>query len=311
MVRAAITLTDKQPPIPEADFAFYVDFKKGEGSPSRVFSATYDFIQACERIDRELVASIDSSIETVMVLEDIEAGSIKTWLRNVLNSTDDQALKELNWKPAVGKYLVRAKWLILHWIDNDATPRSLPDLRKDIQKLAQETDVRHMPDYLPPPTEALLRAVKDFQGVKNDLHPNDRAVMITPQGEAEMNLTIRLNIEKIEDLAVSRTLDFPPAPMILAVKKPDYLGTSKWDFRFGKRNISAKIEDEAWLRRFQGREEDVRPGDALQCTVKITHLYGHDNELISGRYVITHVEAVLVNQYNQRLMFDGDDLPDE
>ena len=159
---ASVTITDKEPPIPEADFAFYIDFAKGEGSPSRVFSATHDFIQACERLDRELVASIDSSIQTVMVLEDIEAGSIKTWLRNTLKSTDDQALKELNWKPAVGKYLVRAKYMVLQWIDNDTTPRSLPDLRKNIQKLAKETDVRYIPDYSPPPAEALLRAVKDY-----------------------------------------------------------------------------------------------------------------------------------------------------
>lgn len=305
MARRVVTLTDKEPPIPSADFAFYIDFKKGEGSPSRVFAATHDFIQACERIDRELVASIDSSIETVLVLEDIEAGSIKTWFRNMLVSTDDQALKDLDWKPAVGKYVVRAKYMILRWIDDEG-PKSLPDLRKDIQKLAEETDVRHLPAYSPPSSTALVRAASDFQGIKDKLQTTDRALMITPDGDAEFNLSIRLNIDEIEDLAVSRTLDFPPAPMILAVKKPDYLGASKWEFRHGSRNITAKIEDQGWLLRFQGREVDVRPGDALRCIVQITNKYGHDNELLSEQFVITQVEEVLTNQLNQGRLFEGE-----
>ncbi len=84
-----------------------------------------------------------------------------------------------------------------------------------------------------------------------------------------MNLSIRWPIEDIEALAIARTIEQPSAEMILAVKKPDYLGTSKWDLRHGKRTIQAKIEDEDWLRRFQNRQEDVRPGDALRCNVSI------------------------------------------
>jgi hypothetical protein len=94
--------------------------------------------------------------------------------------------------------------------------------------------------------------------------------------------------------------------MILAVKKPDYLGTSKWELRHGKRTISAKIEDANWLGRFQGRQVDVRPGDALQCTVKIEMLYGFDNELISERYTVLKVIEVLANRYqNMELPFEG------
>ena len=76
-----ITLTTGMPEPPPADFAFEVDFKHGEGSPSRVFLAINDFIRGCEKLDAELAHTIDNNIETVVVLEDIEAGSIKVWLR--------------------------------------------------------------------------------------------------------------------------------------------------------------------------------------------------------------------------------------
>jgi hypothetical protein len=64
--------------------------------------------------------------------------------------------------------------------------------------------------------------------------------------------------------------------------------------------ISARIEDEAWLERFQSRQIDVRPGDALHCDVRIEHLYGHDNELISERYAIVKVRAVLADSFRQQ-----------
>ena len=83
---AEVTLRIGRPESPQADFAFEIDFKRGEGSASRVFSAINDFIRGCEHLDAELLNSIDSNIETVMVLEDIEAGSIKAWLRNSLRA---------------------------------------------------------------------------------------------------------------------------------------------------------------------------------------------------------------------------------
>ena len=299
-----ITLSDKAPEPPKADFAFYIDFKKGEGSPSRVFTATSEFIRACEKFDRELVRSVDSSIETVLVLEDIEAGSLKTWLRNQINAMDDDALKRLDWKPIVGKYLVDAKYAALEFLDDESSPRELPKLSRRIQQIAADTDVRHLPDYSPPTPRALLDALRDFQGVKDVLSEGDRAVYISPDGELEMKLSIRMNVNDIEALAVSRTLTSPPTTMILAVKKPDYLGSSQWDVRLGHRTIQAKILDAPWLRRFQAREVDVRPGDALQCTVEIEHLYGHDNELIAERYTVLEVQAVLQNRLTQAELFD-------
>ncbi|MCA3269114.1 MAG: hypothetical protein INF44_02065, partial [Thalassospira sp.] len=69
---ATVVLSKKPPKKPQADFAFSIDFQKGEGSASRVFAATHEFIRACEKLDRELVSMIDANIETVLVLEDIE-----------------------------------------------------------------------------------------------------------------------------------------------------------------------------------------------------------------------------------------------
>ena len=302
---AELTLTTKKPDPPKADFAFYIDFKRGEGSASRVFSATHDFIRACEALDRELLSSIDSNIETVMVLEDIEAGSLKTWLRNSLRASDDQALKDLDWRPQVGKYLVRAKYVILRWIDDEDAPKDLLALGRNLQQLAAETDVRHLPDYAPVRPDVLIGALEDFQKVKDDLVEGDAAAIITDDDRHDMNLKIRWDIDAIEELAIRETEVASAASMVFIVKKPDYLGESRWDLRHGKRSVSAKIEDVKWLAKFQGRKLDVRPGDALRCKARIEMAYGFDNELIAERYFFEEVLAIVENAY-QHPLFDED-----
>src|SRR3970040_183395 len=100
-----VHLTTREPPPPErADFAIYIDFKRGEGSPQRVFQAADAMIRAMQSLDHVLCNAIDGTIEPVMVLEEIETGSLKIWLANKLTAVDDQALKDLDWKPAIGKY---------------------------------------------------------------------------------------------------------------------------------------------------------------------------------------------------------------
>jgi hypothetical protein len=57
-----------------------------------------DLMEALARFDKDLVRSIDVSIEPVLLLEDVEAGSIKSWFISVLRSSDDTALRSGDWK---------------------------------------------------------------------------------------------------------------------------------------------------------------------------------------------------------------------
>lgn len=301
---AKLTVTDNPPSAPDdADFAIVIDFRKGEDSPTRVFSAATELIRSFEELDHVLARSVDSSIKPVMILEDVEVGSLKVWLKNALRSTDDQALKDLDWRPAVGKYLVRAKYVVLRWLDNDDAPRSLQDLRREIRDLASETDVRRLPDYAPPDPSGLINIAKQIQDAKKMLGPNDRVFFEGSEGRVEVDLSVDIDPDELAELATKEAIMLPPAEMILAVKKPDYLGNSKWDLRHGKRSISVRMEDADFLASFQGRKQDVRPGDALRCKVTVEMRYGYDNELISETYAVTKVIEVLEDMNDQADLF--------
>ena len=223
-----------------------------------------------------------------------------------LKSTDDQALKELNWKQQIGKYLVRAKYAILRWTDGGPKKsRDLIELAQDVQQIAADTDSRHIPDYIPPKPGTLVNAIQDFQEVKNQLREGDHAYILDDEDQRyDMNLSVRWDVDDIEALMTSQVQTSPPAQMIFIVKKPDYLGDSQWELRHGKRSIMAKIEDHQWLRDFQERRVNIRPGDALRCKARIEMVYGIDNELIVERYYIEKIDGVLENEYQRSLFKD-------
>jgi hypothetical protein len=126
--------------------------------------------------------------------------------------------------------------------------------------------------------------------------PSDLGIPSIP---IAFDLSVQWAPEELLSLSTAETLNFNDMPMNLIVKKPDYLGTSMWEFRHGRTPISARINDVDCLKRFQNREIDVRPGDALKCRVSIERKYGFDNELISDTYTITKVVNVLPNQLGQ------------
>jgi hypothetical protein len=307
MTNGSLHVSSKAPPPPEnADFALYINFKKGEGNPARVFQAADAMIRALQKLDHALCAAIDSQIEPVLVLEEIETGSLKIWLRDVLQAADDEALKALDWKPAVGKYLVRAKYIYIQWANKTDPNATLLGLARDLRAIAVETDARHIPAYSPPSIADLAEAAQQIDEAKGYLAPGDQISYLPAPGAAspdlgpiDFDLAMRWDPADLLRLAVKETTKHENMPLTLIVKRPDYLGNSMWDLRHGRTTISAKIAHADWLRRFQARSIDVRPGDALRCLVTIENSYGYDNELISTSYIVTNVQEVLENQLQQ------------
>lgn len=101
----------------------------------------------------------------------------------------------------------------------------------------------------------------------------------------------------IEDLLTAETLS-SVSEMFLKIKKPDYLGDSKWEFRHGKSPINASIIDNSWLLRFRNREFALMPGDSLKAKVKTEVKYDYDREVSSVNYFITEVLEVVYSKTN-------------
>jgi len=277
------------------DFCIEINFQKGTGNPSRVFRTMFELIEAFQALDEDLVKSIDAKIESVVTIEGIETGSIKALLKTMLRCADDEAIKKLDWKPAVGEFLIKAKYFILDFMEDKtgiSSREQVAHLEMKLLGLAEQTDIKHLPSYAIIERQKLLSDMSKISSALSYLGRNDKALYRTHDSGIAINSKFNIIPEHIEELLTRETIK-STTERILKVKKPDYLGESKWDFQHETRVISAKILDIEWLERFQAREYDVRPGDSIRATVEEHVKYGYDNEVVGINYNIIKVQEII------------------
>jgi hypothetical protein len=292
-----------------ADFGLEIEFRPDSPDPSRIFRCMLSLISAFEFLDRQLVRSIDVKIEPVLLLEDIATGSIRTWLRSALQATDDSALKEGDWKKVVGNYLYRAKYFLINKLDGTteiSDRKQITDIEQGLFEMAERTEVLRIPSYAPMSTPALLETIRL---ISNGLAPldkaRDRARLLTADGVANFNLQLNFVPEKVAELLIKDSI-VNRSTLILKLRKPDFLGESRWEFRWEDHYMEAGIADKEWLRQFQERAFDIRPGDALKVEIESTVNYGYDGEVISKSYTILEVlDVVRYAPPSQRHLLDS------
>ena len=276
-------------------FCLKVEFEHGTPDPSRVFRTITQLISAFSEFDHELAESVGTDITTTLLLEDIEAGSLKAWLRNAVESVDDAAIKELSWKKAVGSYLVKAKRATLRVLADKQTiseRKEVTEVQNELLQLAEATHIAAFPHYQPVAPERILRLVRDVSSATGQLGPNDTAAYESDDGSVHINKAFAISAEAVETLLTRETVA-SESTMILKVKKPDYLGVSQWELRHGEHPITASVADIEWLRSFQDRERDVRPGDSIRARVRTEIKYGFSNEVVAMHYTVLEVIAIL------------------
>jgi hypothetical protein len=103
--------------------AIQIDYEPESPDPSRIFRAMAQLIDAMHSLDTDLAGSVSTKIKPVQVLHEIEVGSLIAWVRTIIEQIDDEALKNLDWKPIVGQYLVKGKHKFLKWLGGKETLR--------------------------------------------------------------------------------------------------------------------------------------------------------------------------------------------
>lgn len=294
----------------ETDFYIEIKFKKDSENPSRVFQTMAGIIDAFQQFDNDLIRGIDSKLEPVILLEDIEVSSLRAWLANRLKGVPDDAIRDLDWKKFIGTYLVKAKYIVIKKLEGktEITDKNvIEDIQYELLEEAKKIEVNQLPGHQPMPLPKLIANIDSISKALEPLTKDDSAIITTPQGTASFNLELNFTPEHIEDLLTKESIS-SKMEMILKVKKPDYLGESKWDFKHGGRLIQVKITDLEWLNDFQNRKIDIRPGDSIRAKVTCTTKYGFDMEVVGVFYEVTSViEVIPLKSFNQKGLFDEDE----
>jgi hypothetical protein len=290
----ALTKSDHKPYDPD-EFGIEISFAPHSDAPSRIFKVMTALIDSFQEIDGFLAGSIATGLKPSMLLEDIESGSLRIWLRNILDSVDGESLKSGEWKKVVGAFLVKAKRIMVDWTEGRTTVSAeaeIMELRQKLLDAAAQTDVLRIPTYTPIPSNEVVRSIQLIAEAIKPLNEGDSVSYLSSEETIDFNTSFQVVPDALTDLLVKEVI-VSEVPMILVIKRPDFLGDARWEFRHDRRVFEARINDSGWLMEFRAGTAVIHPGDALRSVVRSTVRYGFDGEVVDSQHDIVRVEGVI------------------
>lgn len=273
-----------------------IEYGEYPKNPSNIFYSMGKLIDSMNNLDNVLMESLPCMYTSSIILESIEIGSIRVKLKTIIMNIDDEALKELDWKKFIGSFLVRAKYRIIQWIDKPesiSTKSELRSLVDSIDKIADEEfgDYNISPEIS---SGRFLNALNLISRSMKQMKDDEKAIYISAEGAIVFNKKFSLSEEDIE-LLITEDKIISATKEILIVKKPDYLGISKWEFyQNGKEKIiHVKLLDDSWLKSFQSGNIDLRPGDSMEVSLETSVLLNSEMKEISISHYLHKVYRVI------------------
>ncbi len=271
-----------------------IDYTPNTPDPGRVFRSMAGLIEAFQTIDRDLARAVSATVEPLVYLERVEAGSVRAVLRTLLREVDDDALKNVDWRPLVGQYLVKGKQSLLKWLDGRESVPSRTEvlgLRAALLDIAPDNVEGLRLPANPIPIDRLLEDLRELSEGVASLQPSDSAQLLSGGATTPIETRFRISQDDIKQLLTQRTVE-STSEQTLLVKKPDYLGRSRWEFRLGDQTIEAKMLDDTWLDGFRTGRIVLQPGHSLLAVLKSEAAMGFDGEVVATSYEVTRVLGV-------------------
>jgi hypothetical protein len=275
----------------EDEFAIEIDFPAESPNASGIFHCMGGLIDAFGSLDGDLAAMLGRVTRTQLVLERVEAGSLKSVLRNVLELLDDEALEQGDWKKLLGRLVLRGKQYALQGLQQQEliTPQVVTHFQSDLRQLAAGAAVRPHARLIPVPFGLLLEDIEAVNTALKPLTERDSARLLIQDQTIPLKRNPHFSARRSKKMLIQRQ-DSRTEEMVLQVKRPDYLGGRTWDFVLDGRTQRLKILDDQWLHNFSQGEVIVRPGDSLRVLAGIDISYGAEDEVISKE---THILSVV------------------
>src|SRR5690625_1135961 len=275
-------------------FELKIDFVRDSPNPGRVFRSMARLIESFEKMDHDILDSFGFTSSSQILLQDIEAGSIKAVLKWILELPDQEALRDGDWKKLIGRMLDDCRVFFLKKIENKPIINSKDQLEK-IQKQIAATIQKFLNELLPNrniiPLQRILNTIKTIESAIKELTNDDIVTYSSNQQIIAIpyNLAVDLDLENENS---EQSLFNNRLRIILPVKKPDLMGDSQWELYFQNKVIRAKILDTLWLEEFHNHRIEIKPGDALDAELK-TVVEESSSEHISPKHNILKVYNIV------------------
>jgi hypothetical protein len=259
------------------------------------------FYQVLNDFDKAIVRNIRYNLLTSYELEDVQFGSIKTKLVQVLKAVPDDLTKSFQVKKAIGQLLIKAKyWFVKLLADEQGI-----DSKEQIERLTDKIngEIRqlgnvHQIMVTQVNSYTILNSIEELVREANNLKEKELLEYKSHVGNTFISKEVHLNKPKVLSALGQRTI-VNETTEILKIRKVDMLSVEpKWDFIHGKKNLSAKMLDIQWLDDYHHRQVIIKPEDALMVTLRTTHTYTPNFEDKRTEFEIIKIISVVTPETN-------------
>lgn len=270
----------------EGEVGLVIDYQPGKALAVNVLQAAMGMIEALDRLDGVLLSSVDTSLEPVSVLNDVQHSSLKMLMARALRNTPDELIGNLDWKKWVGGLLVKGKYKLLQKLEADA-----PEIARTLQEL--EVDYKSPANLIgyKPPTVLEVRDALDGIAKARAALPGQLVKVQTELGDVFIPETMVVNLDAVEakpqQTITNRGTEF------FKVKSPDMLGSAQWTVIRNNRSTKVDMLHQGWLDAYHRREHAVLPGDSLKCQYEETITYDANGSELERRLSIVEVLEVI------------------
>lgn len=275
--------------------AFSIDFEKMKGDPSRVFLAMAEVSQSVQKLQGRLSVLLPGAIGTELVLADVEKGSVvaKFIARRVGMDFPDQQDVDV---ADVFIYVMQRVVEIFSSANKDITFQDIEEACFDIERRAVEVPGNELFIGKMQPEDIIDFAV-GMKKAASFMSANDELYFSTRLSDRVINKNALIDEEMAEELLTVKMVINFDHNAVLKIKKPDYLGKSKWVMVYQKngKSIDVKIDHTEWLDNFQRNElnDFISPGDDVKGLLELRLGFNRNGEVISEDYVLREVFCIV------------------
>ena len=260
--------------MPESnEYEIKIDYIPGRADLANSLIALGKIVEGHKEVANVLLnaSGENENVSTSVEMQHIERGSIRLIFKKIFKQKNGEVIND----DSLGRFVNDATGTLTKFVNsNDGVKK------ENIEKIREQLianynaaggvnplSVESMKD------DQIVRCLKSLE-VPKGLLGEEQTVKATFLGQTyEMNKGFVVDESKIEKEYMET--EFAADQVVsIQVKKPDYLGESKWTVMYNEKSVDAKILDEKWLEKFQNSElsptEFPSPKDTMVVKADIT-----------------------------------------
>lgn len=278
----------------EGEVALIIDYVPGKSEALPVLQSAMRLIEGLDALDHALLSSINTSLEPVSILNDVQHSSLKMLLKRALKAIPDDAIANLEWKTWVGSLLVKGKHKLLEKLDapKEVVQATLNELSQDYLNAPNSTA-----GYLPPELTETLSALNQIKSARATM-PTSKVIFQTELGTVDLPY---VDAEYTVESITEETHYKSSGRDLFKVKSPDMLGNAQWKVKHAGKVVDVKITHEAWLDEYHARRINIAPHDSLDADFTQEVIYDDNQIEVSNTITLIYIHRVVVPPENQKL----------